>query len=50
MKRACDLIEYAETGARYECLDLANGGQAQGLTDAEVRAVCAAFGIKQSIF
>jgi len=50
VKRACDLIEYAETGARYECLDLANGGQAQGLTDAEVRAVCAAFGIKQSIF
>lgn len=50
VKRACDLIEYAETGAKYEYLNLTNHGLADGLTPAEIRAICAAFGIEQNIF
>ncbi len=50
VKRACDLIEYAETGAKYEYLNLTNHGLADGLSDDEVRSICTALGIKQSIF
>ncbi|HEY3281951.1 MAG TPA: class II aldolase/adducin family protein [Armatimonadota bacterium] len=50
VKRACDRIEYAETGARYEYLNLTNHGLADGLSEAEVRAVCSAFDVKQGIF
>lgn len=50
VKRACDRIEYAETGARYEYLNLTNHGLADGLTVDEIRAVCAAFSIEQEIF
>jgi len=50
VKRAADRVEYAETGARYEYMNLANGEQGEGLTDAEIRAICAAFSIQQTIF
>jgi rhamnulose-1-phosphate aldolase len=50
VKRAVDRIEYAETGARYECLNLANGEAGQGLTDEELRALCLAFNISQRLF
>jgi rhamnulose-1-phosphate aldolase len=50
VKRASDRIEYAETGARYECLNLSNGEQAEGLSPQEIAAICRAFGIQQSIF
>lgn len=50
VKRACDRIEYAETGARYEYLNLTNHGLADGLTVDEIRQVCATFGIRQEIF
>jgi rhamnulose-1-phosphate aldolase len=50
VKRALDRIEYAETGARYEYLNLVNGEQGEGLANDEIRAVCRAFGIQQSIF
>jgi len=50
VKRAADRVEYAETGARYEYMNLANGEQGEGLSDAEIRAICAAFSIQQSIF
>jgi rhamnulose-1-phosphate aldolase len=50
VKRAADRVEYAETGARYEYMNLANGEQGEGLTDADIRAICAAFGIQQSVF
>lgn len=50
VKRACDLIEYAETGARYEYMNLCNHGLADGLSEAEVRAICQAYGLEQSIF
>ncbi len=50
VKRASDRIEYAETAARYEVMNLARGEQAAGLTDEEIRAVCRAFRIRQSLF
>jgi rhamnulose-1-phosphate aldolase len=50
VKRAGDRIEYAETGARYEYLNLMNGERGEGLADDEVRAICKAFNIQQSIF
>ena len=49
-KRASDRIEYAETAARYEYMNLINHGVAQGLTDDEIRRIAQAFNIKQSIF
>ena len=50
VKRAGDRVEYAETGARYEYLNLTNNELGTGLTNDEVRAICAAFNIKQTIF
>lgn len=50
VKRAVDAIEYAETGARYEYLNLANREIATGLTDDEIRDICRAFHIQQNIF
>jgi rhamnulose-1-phosphate aldolase len=50
VKRAADRVEYAETGARYEYMNLANGEQGEGLTDKEIRAICAAFNIQQTVF
>ncbi len=47
--RAVDRIEYAETAARYEYMDLVNGERAEGLTLDEMRAVVAAFGVKTTI-
>lgn len=50
VKKACDLIEYAETGALYEYLNLTNHGLAEGLSREELLRVCAAFGVEQSVF
>jgi rhamnulose-1-phosphate aldolase len=47
---AVDLVEYLETAAVYECLDLSLGQRAQGLDDLEIRAICSAYEIKQTIF
>ena len=47
--RAVDRIEYAETGARYEYMDLVAGGRAEGLTGEETRAIVDAFGIETSL-
>ncbi len=47
--RAADRIEYAETAARYEYMDLVNGGQAEGLTPGEMRAVVEAFGVDTTV-
>lgn len=49
-KRASDRIEYAETAARYEYLNLTTGEQGLGLSRDELLAICAAFDIKQGIF
>jgi rhamnulose-1-phosphate aldolase len=50
VKRAADRIEYAETGARYEYLNLTADEPGEGLSPDEIRAICAAFRVKQSIF
>ncbi len=50
VKRASDRVEYAETAARYEYLNLAAGQPASGLSAEEIRAICAAWGVQQTIF
>jgi rhamnulose-1-phosphate aldolase len=50
VKRAADRIEYAETGARYEYLNLVNGELGEGLLLKEIRAICETYGVQQSIF
>lgn len=50
VKRATDRVEYAETAAKYEFLNLQLGEPAEGLTPEEIRAICAAFDVKQNIF
>lgn len=50
VKHAADLIEYAETAAKYEYLNLSIGEIGEGLSAAEVRDICQTFKIKQSIF
>ncbi len=42
-KRASDRIEYVETSARYEYLNLVNGEQADGLSQDELLQICVAF-------
>lgn len=46
--RASDRIEYVETAAKYEVLNLANGELAEGLSPEEIRALANAFDIDQS--
>ena len=43
--RAVDRVEYAETGAKYEYMDLVAGGRAEGLTTSEIAAVANEFNI-----
>ena len=50
VKRAGDRIEYAETGARYEYLNLMNHELGQGLSAEEIRSICHTFQITQNIF
>jgi rhamnulose-1-phosphate aldolase len=50
VKRAADRIEYAETGAKYEYLNLLAGEAGEGLSPDEIRAICAAFNVSQAIF
>jgi rhamnulose-1-phosphate aldolase len=49
VKRAVDRIEYAETAANYEYMDLVVGGRAEGLSRDDVRAVVAAFDVKTNL-
>jgi rhamnulose-1-phosphate aldolase len=50
VKRAADRVEYAETAARYEFLNLTIGEIGEGLSPAEIRSICASFNVKQEIF
>ncbi len=50
VKRAADEVEYAETAAKYEYLNLCVGEIGEGLSVEEVRAICKKFNIQQSIF
>jgi rhamnulose-1-phosphate aldolase len=47
--RAVDRIEYAETAARYEYMDLAVGGRAEGLTVDQMRSVVNAFDVETTV-
>jgi rhamnulose-1-phosphate aldolase len=49
VKRAVDRIEYAETAAAFEYMDIVAGGRAEGLTLQEMRAVVAAFDVKTQL-
>jgi L-rhamnulose 1-phosphate aldolase (EC 4.1.2.19) len=50
VKRAADLIEYLETSARYEVLNLSAGEPADGLQPDEIRAIARAIGVNQTLF
>ena len=50
VKRAADRVEYAETAAKYEYLNLSVGEMGEGLSAAEMRAICQTFNIKQTMF
>jgi rhamnulose-1-phosphate aldolase len=47
--RAVDRIEYAETAARYEYMDLVNGGRGEGLSRDELREIVGAFGVTTTL-
>lgn len=48
--KASDRIEYVETAAKYEVLNLANGEMAEGLSREEIRSIAKAFDIDQNLF
>ncbi len=50
IKRAADRVEYAETAAKYEFLNLSVGEIGTGLSSEEIRSICSTFNIKQNIF
>ena len=50
VKRAADRVEYAETAAKYEYLNLQVGEIAEGLSAEEIRSICNIFNVKQDIF
>lgn len=47
--RAADRVEYAETAALYEYMDIAAGGKGEGLTTEELRAVVKAFNVPTTL-
>jgi rhamnulose-1-phosphate aldolase len=50
VKRAADRVEYAETAAKYEYLNLSVGEPSEGLSADEIRAICKTFNVQQNIF
>jgi rhamnulose-1-phosphate aldolase len=48
--KACDLIEYAETGAMFEYMNLCSGGHGEGLSEYELRRVVRAFHLDTPLF
>jgi len=50
VKRAADRVEYAETAAKYEYLNLCAGEIGEGLSADEIRAICNTFNVQQNIF
>lgn len=47
---ATDLVEYAEVAARYEFLDLSTAASGDGLSAAELQAICRAHKLQQRYF
>lgn len=50
MSHALDLIEYAETAAHYEYLNLTSGSRSEGLAPEHLREVARSWNIRQNIF
>jgi rhamnulose-1-phosphate aldolase len=50
VKRAADRVEYAETAAKYEYLNLAVHEIGEGLSVDEILLICKAFNVPQTIF
>ena len=50
VKRAADRVEYAETAAKYEYLNLCDGELGEGLSADEIRQICKTFNVQQTIF
>lgn len=46
---AADRIDYLEAAARFEYLNLAGGGRAEGLSDDQLREVTSAFGVSSPL-
>lgn len=46
VKRALDLIEYAETAAEYEYRNLVLGEPSEGLSESEIQAICESHNVK----
>ena len=47
---ALDLIEYAETAAHYEYLNLLANEKSEGLTPQQIRSICQFWNVRQSVF
>ena len=47
---ACDLIEYAETAAHYETLNLLSDSTGGGLSPEEIREIAKSWNVQQNIF
>lgn len=50
VKRAADRVEYAETAAKYEYLNLSVHEIGEGLSVDEIRLICKTFNVQQDIF
>jgi rhamnulose-1-phosphate aldolase len=50
VKRAADRVEYAETAAKYEYLNLCAGETGEGLSPDQIRAICSTFNVRQTLF
>ena len=50
VKRAADRVEYAETAAKYEYLNLCDGEMGEGLSADEIHQICRTFNVQQNIF
>lgn len=50
VKRAADRVEYAETAAKYEYLNLQVGEVGEGLSAEEIRSICTTFNVQQNIY
>jgi rhamnulose-1-phosphate aldolase len=48
--QAADIVEYAETAAGYEQMDLAMGRRGDGLSDGELREIIRALGVKSILY
>ena len=50
IKHAADRVEYAETAAKYEYLDLRAGERGERLTIEEMRLICRSSQVRQEFF